>query len=134
MMKKIILLLAVLAMAASCVEYDVSEILLQRTDISLTWRGELQMSYNPLTCQLGYSDASNEYRIYDDNLGYWFILTCSDTPSFAGQELRADIEWTTANDTRIERGVEFKVEKTNRDGQIWLWSKSKKIGAVIQQL
>lgn len=133
-MKKFLLLLAVSAMAASCVEYDVTEILLQRTDISLTWKGVLQMSYDPQTCQLGCNDAANEYRVYDDNLGYWFILTCSDTPSFTGQELRADVEWTTENDTRIERGVEFKVEKTSRDGQIWLWSKSKKIGAVIQQL
>ncbi len=133
-MKKAIVMLAAATAAVSCVRYDVTEILLQRTDISLTWKGVLQMSYDPQTCQLGYNDTKNEYRVYDDKLGYWFILTCSETPSFTGQELRADIEWTTANDTRTERGVEFKVEKTSRDGQIWLWSKSKKIGAVIQQL
>lgn len=133
MMKRIILLLAA-AMAVSCVRYDIDEILLQRTDVSLTWKGVLQMSHDPQTCQLGYNDAKNEYRVYDDNLGYWFIITCSEKPSYAGQELRADVEWTTDNDTKIERGAEFKVEKTSRDGQIWLWSKSKKIGAVIQQL
>lgn len=133
MMKRIILLLAA-AMAVSCVRYNIDEILLQRTDVSLTWKGVLQMSYDPQTCQLGYNDAANEYRVYDDNLGYWFIITCGEKPSFEGQELRADVEWTTDNDTKIERGVEFKVEKTSRDGQIWLCSKSKKIGAVIQQL
>ncbi|MDE5955103.1 MAG: hypothetical protein K2G80_01230 [Bacteroidales bacterium] len=134
MMKKIILILAAAAMAASCVKYDVTEILLQRTDISLTWKGELQMKYNPKTCQLGYNAASNEYRVYDDRLGYWFILRCSETPSYTGQVFKADVEWTTENDTKIERSIEFKVEKTNRDGYIWLWSKSKKIGAVIRQL
>ena len=50
------------------------------------------------------------------------------------QTLKADVEWTTANDTRTEKGVEFSVEKTDSQGKIWMWSKSKKIGVVIRQL
>ncbi|MCX4335473.1 MAG: hypothetical protein K1V99_01290 [Bacteroidales bacterium] len=133
-MKKIIMILTVALLAASCDKYDVTEVLLQRSDISLTWKGKLQMSYNESSCQLGFNEEKKEFRVYDDALGYWFIVRCNQMPRHVDQTLKADVEWTTANDTRTEKGVEFSVEKTDSQGKIWMWSKSKKIGVVIRQL
>ena len=92
------------------------------------------MSYNESSCQLGFNEEKKEFRVYDDALGYWFIVRCNQMPRHVDQTLKADVEWTTANDTRTEKGVEFSVEKTDSQGKIWMWSKSKKIGVVIRQL
>ena len=47
--------------------YDIDEILLQREDISMTVKGAEQFVYDPVTCQLGYNEAENEFRVLDDN-------------------------------------------------------------------
>ena len=110
-MKKIIMIIAVTLLAASCEKYDVTEVLLQRSDISLTWKGKLQMSYDESRCQLGFNEEKKEFRVYEDPLGYWFIVRCSQMPQHMDQTLKADVEWTTANDTRTEKGVEFSVKR-----------------------
>lgn len=133
-MKKTIILMITAVIAAGCCRYDVDEILLMRTDISLTWKGDLQMSYDPLRCQLSHDRSDNIFRVYDDALANWFVLDCSVMPSYEGQELTADVIWTTADDTREERGLTFVVEKTDDSGQIWMWNKSKRIGIVIKNL
>lgn len=132
MMKKIFVFLAVASIASSCCRYDMTEILLQRQDVSLTWKGTLQMRYDPDSCQMGYSTDSNEFRVYDDSFGNWFVIRCGARPSNVGQTLKADVQWTTHDDTRTERGAEFTVEKTDSEGNIWMWCKSKKIGVVVR--
>lgn len=126
--------IAIAALALSACRYDVDEILLTRSDISLTVKGELQMSFNENTCQLGYNTARNEFRVYDEKLADWFILRCSTSPTSEGQELTADLEYTTRTDTKTIKGAEFKVEKVSSDGLIWLWSKDRKIGIVVKSL
>ncbi len=86
-MKKIIMILTVALLAASCDKYDVTEVLLQRSDISLTWKGKLQMSYNESSCQLGFNEEKKEFRVYDDALEYWFIVRCNQMPRHVDQTL-----------------------------------------------
>ena len=69
-MKKIIMIIAVTLLAASCEKYDVTEVLLQRSDISLTWKGKLQMSYDESRCQLGFNEEKKEFL---------YMMTLSDT-------------------------------------------------------
>lgn len=122
------------ALALSACRYDVDEILLTRSDISLTVKGELQMAFNENTCQLGYNSARNEFRVYDEKLSDWFILRCSTSPTTEGQELTADLEYTTRTDTKHIREAEFRVEKVSAEGLIWLWNKDRKIGIVVKSL
>ena len=83
---------------------DVNEILLQKDDISLTWKGDVQISYSPSTCQLGYNESRNEYRVYDDKLANWFVLKCSEAPSEPGQIISSDVSWTL--DGEYQEGAE----------------------------
>ena len=132
-MKRFIIMMTAVMSLTGC-RYDIDEILLMREDVSLTWKGEVQMSYNPLTCQMSHNTTDNIFRVYDDALANWFTVRCSERPSHEGQILSADVIWTTRTDTRQEKGLEFKVEKVDGSGQIWMWNKSKSIGIVIKNL
>ena len=117
-----------------CVNYNVEETLLQNNEISLTWKGDLQISYTPATHQLGYNDSRNEYRVYDDKLANWFVLKCDKTPVSVGQIVKSDISWTGNDNIKKLKGIELKVEKTDETGKIWLWNQEYGIGIIIKSL
>ena len=93
-----------------------------------------EFSYNPDTCQLGYNDESNEFRVFDDNAGHWFKIRCSASPDTEGQIIKATLNYTTKDDNKSLRDVEMTVKKISRDGRIWLWSDSRSIGVVVKRL
>ena len=97
-------------------------------------KGELEMTFDENTCQLGYNTGRNEFRVYDEKLANWFVLRCSAKPTSEGQKITADLEYTTADDVKTLTGLEFTVEDTNSDGFIWLWNRDKKIGIVVKSL
>ena len=133
-MKKAIILIIIAAAVTGCCIYDISEVLLMRSEISLTWKGKEQVVYDPLYCQLSHNHETNTFRVYDDALANWFMISCRTRPSYEGQELTADISWTTDDDTKHEKGLTFRVEKIDESGQVWMWNKSKSIGIVIKNL
>ena len=133
-MKRIFVIFAILFTAAGCCRYDIDEVLLMRDDISITQKGVVMMSSDPVRSQTSHDKATNTYRVYDDLIADWFIVKCSERPDNEGQELTADVTWTTAKDTKTEKGLKFVVEKTDAQGHIWMWNKSKKIGIVIKNL
>lgn len=50
-MKRIFVIFAILFTAAGCCRYDIDEVLLMRDDISITQKGVVMMSYDPVRCQ-----------------------------------------------------------------------------------
>ena len=132
--RNIILTLAALICLAGCKRYDVDEILLQREDISLTVKGAAILEYDPLTFQLGYNAQTNEFRVFDDDLGNWFTLKCSSRPAVEGEDVKCDLKWTSSSTTRTRNGLTFNVEKTDGRGYIWLWCKDEAIGVVVKEL
>lgn len=132
-MKRIIYISAATLALTSC-GLDVDEVLLQRNDISLTIKGEPQMSFNENTCQLGYNTDRNEFRVYDEKLANWFIVSCSVRPTSEGQEVTADLEYTTPKDTKRLHDLELEVMKVSTDGLVWMWENDKKIGIVVKSL
>lgn len=133
-MKRTAVLVFMAMILAGCKGYDIEEILLSREDISLTQKGRLLFSHDAATCQLGYSSDRNEFRVYDDELGNFFIVRCNARPDTEGQTLKADLTWTTETNTKTSKGLEFKVQKTGADGRIWMWCESESIGVVVKEL
>ena len=119
---------------SSCQFQNIDEVLLNRSDISLTVKGNVQIAFNEHTYQLGYNTARNEFRVYDEKLANYFILRCSAKPTSEGQVLKADLEYTTATDSKTISALEFTVEKTSPEGLLWLWNKDRQIGVVIKNL
>lgn len=131
-MKKSFILMFMILCICGCNRFNPEDFLLPREDISLTMKGEVMLTYDPMTFQLGYNEERNEFRVFDDNVGNWFTLTCKSRPSSIGSVVNADLTWTTQSSTKSRSGLEFSVEKTDSDGKIWLWCKEEAIGVVVK--
>lgn len=132
-MKKMTILLTVAMLVTGCTIYDIEQILLQRDDVSLTCKGNLQFSYDEKTCQMAYNNARNEFRVHDDAIANWFTIRCYSDPATEGQTLKADLSWTTSTDTKTQKGLEFMVKQVGPDGKIWMWNDSARIGVVVRK-
>lgn len=117
-----------------CVGPQPDEILLPRTEISLTIKGEAAMEFIPATCQIGYNSERNEFRLVDNNLSDWVIFRSDAVPTDVGQKVKASLEYTSQNSVKTLRDLTFCVEKTSPEGLVWLWNKDKKIGIIIKVL
>ena len=133
-MKRLTIILIALVSTAGCTLYTMEETLLPREDISLTWKGDVQVSYESSSSQMGFNDARNEYRIYSDVLADWFVLKCSERHAGMDHVFQADVSWTGKKSTMTKTGIEFKVVKTDGQGKIWLWNESDKIGIIIKDI
>ena len=125
-------IILILAVICSCAGLQPEEILLPRTEISLTMEEDVLLEYDPATCQIGYNSETNEFRMLEDRLGNWFIFRSDATPTDVGQNVRAYLEYTSQSSTKIFTDLIFSVEKTSSDGTTWLWNKEKKIGIIIK--
>ena len=133
MMKHLISILAFILLLAGCAsKNELAEALLESRDISITWRGDVQVTYDPETFQLGYNSMNHEYRVYDDRLAYWFIVRCSEKPTSEGQNIKSDISWTGANKTYERKDIQLTVKKADNSGLIWLWSQAESLGIIIK--
>ena len=131
MMKRIIIF-AILIIAVGCKPSNTADTLLTQSEISQTWRGEVQLTYSGKKCQMAFNDRDNEYRVYDDNLANWFIIRCSQKPTEEGETITADVSWTGAKSIKNFTGKTFKVVKTDDQGYIWLQNSTDKIGIIIK--
>jgi len=137
MMKKLlkyVLVGLLLSATVACNPFDVEEVLLSRDDLSLTWKGDEQLSYDPLTWQWGFNDRKNEYRVHDDTMANYYILRCNARLAAEGQEVEADIEWTVRSNIKRYEGLRFVIMKVDDQGRIWLWNKSQKIGVIVMSI
>lgn len=133
-MKRILTIAIILIGLAGCKRQEEVKITASLTDISLSWKGKTQISYNPANYQLAYNDSKFEYRVYDDKLANWFIVRCSEEPGVEGETVIADVSWTGANSTKSFSALSFEIQKTDDKGLIWLWNASQKIGIVIKNI
>ncbi len=136
-MRRFVFLISLLLMAVSsgsCVKYDIDEILLEREDLSLTWKGEDQVDYDPLTWQAGCNVKKGEYRVHDDSMANYFAVKCSERPVMEGQDITVDVVWTMKTTIKRYEGIRMTVRKLAPDGRIWLWSRSQQIGVVIKEI
>lgn len=118
-----------------CVPQPVDEIFMQKDDVSLVVRGSVVLNYDGSVCQMAYNAKRHEYRVMDDDMAHYFVLRCDADLSDAGQELTADLKYTTLTDVKIENGLTFSVVKTEpSSGKFWLWCSSKKIGLVVRKI
>ena len=132
-MRHHILILALALISAGCTSRDeLAEALLESQEISITWKGAVQVTYDPDTFQIGYSNSNHEYRVYDDRLAYWFIIRCSEKPTSENQTIKADISWTGINKTHEYKDLQLTVKKADSSGLVWLWNSVESLGIIIK--
>jgi hypothetical protein len=135
MIRRILITLIFAFAVTSCEMFSSgSEILMQSSEISLTWKNTPQIVYEEGECQLGFNNERNEYRVYNDKLAYWFTVRCSEKPVSVGQVITAYVSWTGKTASKAYTGLEFLVKKTNEEGMVWLWNESESIGIIIKNI
>ena len=127
----VIFVLAALAMTA-CVRYDIDEVLLERTDISLTIKGKVQYIFASEYGQVALSSDRTLYRYMTDDLANWLEVKCQSRPGGIGEKFTADIRWKSTLSSGEEKGLEFEVKQTDGSGMIWLWNNTNNIGLIIR--
>ena len=65
---KFIIFTAILALTSCTPQNEMQAELLMDEVISIKWKGSTVIEYNSKSFQLGYNDASHEYRIFKDDL------------------------------------------------------------------
>ena len=94
--------------------------------IQLKVNGQVIRSYDPLTDQLGYDDASREFTLSDDAMKSYFVVTCSRVPSSVGQKLDATISYSYTYSDEV-KSIKGSFEVAKKDGDTyWLWCGEKK--------
>ena len=134
-MRKYLLIIALVLLSAGCkkkVEMDLE--MYNSNQVSLMVKGKKVFLYDDGTCQLGYNSSKRQFRAGNDDMTSYFVLTCSEAPRSQGQEIRADIQWTSGSSVKSTNGLTFKVEKYDNTGLVWLWNSTDKTGAVVKIL
>ena len=130
-----IILLTALAVLTACekkVEMDPE--LYNSDQVSLMVKGKKVFTFTEGTMQLGYNRSLRQFRAGNDDMTSYFVLTCSEPPTAKGQEIRAEIKWTSGSSVKTSSGLTFKVEKYEDTGLVWLWCAADKTGAVVKIL
>ena len=134
-MRKFIFIIALVLLFTGCkkkVEMDLE--MYNSNQVSLMVKGKKVFLYDDGTCQLGYNSSKRQFRAGNDDMTSYFVLTCSEAPRSQGQEIRADIQWTSGSSVKSTNGLTFKVEKYDNTGLVWLWNSTDKTGAVVKIL
>ena len=134
-MRKCLYIIALVLLCAGCREKVEMDLEMYNSDqVSLMVKGKKVFTYSEGTCQLGYNRDLRQFRASNDDMTSFFVLTCSELPRQEGQEIRAELKWTSGSSVKTSGGLVFKVEKYDDTGLVWLWNSADKTGAVVKIL
>ena len=129
-----IIALSVLVFAGCKEKVEMDLTLYESEQVCLMVKGKQVFTFTEGDGQLGYNRTLKQFRAGNDDMTSFFVLTCSDLPRQEGQEIRAELKWTSGSSVKTSGGVTFKVEKYDDTGLIWLWNSVDKTGAVVKTL
>ena len=134
-MRKYLYIIALILLCSGCkekVEMDLD--LYNSEQVSLLVKGKRGYTYTEGDGQLGFNRTLRQFRAGNDDMTSFFVLTCSELPRQEGQEIRAELKWTSGSSVKTSSGLLFKVEKYDDTGLVWLWNATDKTGAVVRIL
>ena len=129
-----ILTLAVLACTGCDKKVEMDLDMYNSEQVSLMVKGKKVFTFDEGTGQLGYNRTLRQFRSGNDDMTSFFVLTCSELPREEGQEIRADIQYTSGNSVKPTYSITLKVEKYDGTGLVWLWNAADKTGAIVKIL
>lgn len=102
--------------------------------ISLMVKGKKVFTFDEGTCQLGYNRTLKQFRAGNDDMTSYFVLNLAELPRELGQEIKAELKWTSGGSVKPTSSLTLKVEKYDDTGLVWLWNSADKTGAVVKIL
>jgi len=115
-------------------EAHVDKDFLDTNNIVLWVKGSAVHTYDPLTWQLSCNRSKYEFRVSNDTMSEYYVLTCDKMPLEMDQEVIGNLTWTTTSSTASAKNLTFKVVKTDSNGNIWLWNGKEKIGVSVRSV
>ena len=137
MRKYLYIILLLIISATACREKETVEMdlgMYESEQISLMVKGKKVYTFTDGDGQLAFNRTLRQFRAGNDDMSSYFVLTCNELPRQEGQELQADIKWTSGNSVKTSSGLTLKVEKMDGTGLVWLWNAANKTGAVVKIL
>ena len=132
-MKKVLIILsASLLMLTACRQEHLSDSFMLNGDVRIEIKGFVTFAYDSLHCQKAFNRERREFRVHTDNVSDFFSLKLDAIPSEAGQKVSGTATWTTRQNIHSKR-TSFEVLKL-KDRQVWLWSGTNRIAAVVEIL
>ena len=125
-------LLCVLLLSA-CSDQRMQDAFSENEGVRLMVGRDIPFTYDPATCQLAFSRDLQEVRAHTDNMSDFFVATFTELPSYLGQNVMADLVWTTERDVLTRKNLTLEVIRIEGD-QFWLWSGTGKIGLCMRVL
>lgn len=134
--KKIILFAAaIILLVTGCSRKDSmgeADFVSRTSGISLTVNGKEIMKYAAREHQIAYNASLHQFRLSDDTLNNYFVLTLERIPENTGEVVSGELVYTTDDDI-LKLKADFSVSKIS-NGKIWLWNNQDKIGIVVQEI
>ncbi len=126
--------IVVLALSGCRHKYEPDQEFWDNADVCLRMDGADYIRYVPETFQLGFSPDNAQFRVNNDTMSEFFILTCSELPVSVGQTVKASLRVGSGKKMYYKSGLEFEVKKVNDDGLVWLWCRRRNIGVTVRVL
>ena len=79
----------------------------------------------------GNNDRKHIFRASNDSMSDYFIVTFSQTPTTEGQNVKADIVYTTDTEIKTVKNANLTFENVDMN-EVLLWDRKKKIGMNIR--
>ena len=136
MRKPVFLTAVLLLLLSSCGEkVEMDPEMYDSHEISLMVKGKKVFNVAEGDRQLAFNPDLSQFRAGNDDMSSYFVLTCRELPRQEGQEVTADLRWTTGGNTvKSQKNILFRVEKYESTGLVWLWCATDKTGAVVRIL
>ena len=128
----VLLLAALLQGCSHTAEPD--EAFLASNDLCLIEKGHSIHVYDPIGCQLGFSRTKKEFRVHDDKMSDYYVLTLNKIPVSAGDKVKGTLRWSGPSGVTTRQDVVFTVEKMDGEGRVWLWNSGKQIAVSVRIL
>ena len=125
-------IIAALSLSA-CVQYNLDEVLLEQSEVSLSIKGKNQYVFHSASGQMAFNSENTLYRYMDDNMSSWLELKCQSKPGGVGDKVVADLKWKSKESSGDEKDLEFYIKQTDDKGTIWMWNDTNNIGLIIRE-
>lgn len=135
MRARLIFAAAFIAAVIGCTkEYKPDDTFMENDDIVLKIKGTELLKYDPMTFQLGYSPEKRQFRVSNDRMSEYYIVTCSSIPEKTDQKIKCSLKYAASSASGSKSDISFVVKKMDGNGVVWLWSSKDNIGVTVKIL
>lgn len=125
---------AALLSVVACNDSELKEEFVQTSDEpGLVIKGQQMYDFGKGNCQLGYRESAHEFRVSDDTMSEYLVLTLEKEIE-VDEECSCSLTYTTKTDIITRNKLRVKLLKKEKDAigtRMWFWNKSDKMGITV---